>query len=231
MVDMILTQDGQNPSEHFVGSGRQTIPFTGYRGLEPGDILGTASAPLFYVPLETLASHDAHNGVTHVAESPIPSACLSLDINAKPDTLDEPSSKLLRRLNDDQRKSFIRLWHTVPSHIRRIDFALDFRGWDPSATDALSETLTEYSDIFSLSKLDYGACSLRLSEIKVSPGTLPIQSRPYRLNPVLAKQADASGLLLCRWPQPLLHVRVVQPPRMRSNEIRRHSHHNQLSEN
>ena len=79
----------------------------------------------------------------------------------------------------------------VPSHIRQIDFALDAPGWEPSAIDALGATLTEYADIFSSSKLDYGACSLRLFEIKVPHGTQPIQSRPYRLNPVLSKQVDA----------------------------------------
>ena len=86
---------------------------------------------------------------------------------------------------------FLRLWHTVPPHIRRIDFALDAAGWDPAALDALSTTLTTYADVFSSSKLDYGECSLRPFEIKVPPGTQPIQSRPYRLNPVLSKQADA----------------------------------------
>ena len=76
-----------------------------------------------------------------------------------------------------------------PPHIRRIDLALDAAGWDPTALDALSTTLTTFADVFS-SKLDYGECSLRLFEIKVPPGTQPIQSRPYRLNPVLSKQAD-----------------------------------------
>ena len=79
----------------------------------------------------------------------------------------------------------------VPSHIRQIDFALDAPGWEPSAIDALGATLTEYADIFSSSKLDYGARSLRLFEIIVPHGTQPIQSRPYRLSPVLSKQVDA----------------------------------------
>ena len=37
----------------------------------------------------------------------------------------------------------------------------------------------------------HGACSLRPFEIKALPGTHPIQSRPYRPNPVLSKQVDA----------------------------------------
>ena len=89
------------------------------------------------------------------------------------------------------RESFFRLWNIVPPHIRRIDFALDAAGWDPTALDALSTTLTTFADVFSSSKSDYGECSLRPFEIKVPPGTQPIQSRPYRLNPVLSNQADA----------------------------------------
>ena len=44
---------------------------------------------------------------------------------------------------------------------------------------------------FSSSKRDYGACSLLPFQIKVPPGTQPIQSRPFRLNPALSKQANA----------------------------------------
>ena len=72
-----------------------------------------------------------------------------------------------------------------------MDFALDAAGWDPTALDALSTTLTTFADVFSSSKSDYGECSLCPLEIKVPPGTQSIQSRPYRLNPVLSKQADA----------------------------------------
>ena len=51
--------------------------------------------------------------------------------------------------------------------------------------------VAEYVDIFSLSKLDYGAYFLRPFEIKVPPGIQLIQSRPYRLNPILSNQVDA----------------------------------------
>ena len=78
-----------------------------------------------------------------------------------------------------------------PPPIRRIGFALDAAGWDSTAIDALSTTLTTYADVFSSSKLDYGECSLRPFEIKVPRGIQPIQARPYRLHPILPKQADA----------------------------------------
>ena len=153
---------------------------------------------------------------TPLAESPTPPTSSSLAINATPHTLDAPSSELFRRLNDDQRESFLYLWNIVPFHIRRIDVALEASGWDPSANDALSATLTEYANIFSSSKLDYSACSLRPFEIKVPPGTQPIQTRPYRLDPVLSMQADAildsylaAGLILHStppWSSPLVCV-------------------------
>ena len=104
----------------------------------------------------------------------------------------------------------------MPPHIRRIDFALDAAGWDPPAIDALYATLVAYADVFSSSKLHYGECSLRPFEIKVPHGTQPIQSRPYRLNPVLSKQVDAfldSYLAVSliqhsasAWPSPLVCV-------------------------
>ena len=191
MMDMMTTHDGQDPSEHFVGSGRQTTSLAGYRDLEPGDILCTASAPLLRVPFEALAQHDAQTDVTPAAESFLPSTSLSEATNVSPDPTDEPPSELLHQLDDDQRAAFLRLWSTVPPHIRWIDFALDAPGWEPSAIDALSAILTEYADIFSSFKLDYGACSLRPFEIKVPPGTQPIQSHPYRLNPILSNQVDA----------------------------------------
>ena len=147
IVDIISTHDGQYPSEHFIGSSRQIIPLSGYRDLERGDILGTASAPLLRVSLEEFVPHDAHNDVTLVVVSPMPSPAPSLATNAPPDTLDEHPSELLRRFNDAQRKSIFHLWRAAPFHIRRIDFALDAPSWDPSVIEALSTTLTDYADI------------------------------------------------------------------------------------
>ena len=107
-----------------------------------------------------------------------------------------------------------------------MDFALDAPGWDPGAIDALRATLKEYTDMFSSSKLDYGACSLRPFEIKVPPGTHPIQSRPYRLNPVLSKQV--SRFLSRRRTHPTLHLSMVQPL-VWIRKTRWHPNHGQLS--
>ena len=192
MVDLLPVNGDSYPLERFVSSGRQLIPLTGYQNLEHGDILSTGSSPLLRVSLEALSVHDNLANVSSLAESrtPPPPQPISPP-NITSDSPDEPPPELLARLDPSQRESFLRLWNTVPPHIPRIDFALDAAGWDPAALDALSTTLTTYGDVFSSPKLDYGECSLRPFEIKVPPGTRPIQSRPYRLNSVLSKQADA----------------------------------------
>ena len=189
MVDLPPAPNSSDPSEQFVYSGRQLIPLTGYQDLEPGDVLGAASSPLLRVPLEALTLHNVPTDVSALAESPTTPPSPSLTTAS--DFPDEPLPELLNRLDHNQREPFLRLWNTVPPHIRRIDFALDAPGWDHPSIDALSDTLAAYADVFSLSKLDFGECSLRSFEIKVPKGAQPIQSRPYRLNPVLYNQVDA----------------------------------------
>ena len=193
MVDLPPAHDSSDPSELFVFSGRQLIPLTGYQDQEPGDVLGTALSPLLRVPLETLTFHNVPTDVSALAKSPTnPASQTAPSVMTVPDSPDEPPPpKLLHRFNHSQCESFLRPWNTVAPHIRRIDLALDAPGWDPPAIDALSDTLAAYADVFSFSKLDYDECSLRPFEIKVPPGTQPIQSRPYRLNPVLSELVDA----------------------------------------
>ena len=116
MVNMITTHGYQDPLEHFVGSGRQTIPLAGYRYLEPGDILGTALAPILRVPLEALAQHDARINVTPVAESLLPSTPLTETTNTTPDPPDGPPPELLGR----QYPVTTGLSHGRPQWIRRV---------------------------------------------------------------------------------------------------------------
>ena len=224
MVDTATTHDGQGSFEHFVVSGRQMIPHTGLRDLEPGDILGTALHPLLRVPLEVLEPHDTHHEVTTIAESTVTLALPPTAANATTDASGAPPTKLFHRLDDAQRESFLSLWNMVPSRIRQIDFALDAPGWEPSAIDALGATFTKHADIFSSSKLDYGACSLRPFEITVTHGTQPIQSRKTEPVPLKASRRHPR-LLSRRRPNSALHVSVVNPPCMRSKRIRWHQNH------
>ena len=214
MVDLLPVHADLAPSERFVSSGRQLIPLTGYQDLEPGDVLSTASSPLLRVPLKSLTPSAPPTDVSALAESSTTPASPPTPPPNTSDPPDEPPLERLHRLDHNQRESFLRLWNTVPPHIRRIDFALDAAGGDSAALDALSTTLVTYADVFSSSKLDYGECSTRPFEIKVPPRTQPIQSHPYRLNPVLSKQVDAildsylaAGLIqhsTSPWPSPLV---------------------------
>ena len=45
---------------------------------------------------------------------------------------------------------------------------------------------------FSTSKADLGSCSLMPFESSVPEGSAPVTSRPHRLNPILAKEVDAT---------------------------------------
>ena len=74
IVDLLPAHDDSTPPERFVSSGRQLILLKGHQDLEPGDVFGTASSPLFRVPLETLTPHDVPAGISALAESPVPPA-------------------------------------------------------------------------------------------------------------------------------------------------------------
>ena len=159
--------------------------------LEPGDVLGTASSPLLRVPLEALTLHNVPDRRLHPRRVAYhPNIADSPSLTTASDSPDEPPRTSTPTQPQPARIISSPLEHCA-SHIRRIDFAPDAPGWGSPAIDALSKTLAAYADVFSFSKLDYGECSLRPFEIKVPLGTQPIQSRPYRLNPVLSKQVDA----------------------------------------
>ena len=129
MVDFLPDYADSVPSERFVSSGRQLIPLTGCQDLEPDEVLGTASSPLLRVPLKTLTP-SAHPGdLSALAESS--TSLPAVEPPPPPNTSDppdEPPPELLHRLDHSQRESFLRLWNTVPPHIRRIDIALDAAG-------------------------------------------------------------------------------------------------------
>ncbi|CAB1097244.1 unnamed protein product [Ectocarpus sp. CCAP 1310/34] len=55
----------------------------------------------------------------------------------------------------------------------------------------LGNVFREYHDVFSSSPTDFGSCSLVPYKLTVPPGSAPVTSRPYRVNPPVAKQVDA----------------------------------------
>ena len=50
----------------------------------------------------------------------------------------------------------------------------------------------DVSDVFSTSKTNFGSCSLMPFEISVPDGSAPVTSRPHRINPVRAREGDAT---------------------------------------
>ena len=53
--------------------------------------------------------------------------------------------------------------------------------------------LCDFPDVFSTSKTDFDPCSLMpYFEISVPEGSAPVTSRPHRINPILAKEVDAT---------------------------------------
>ena len=91
MVDLPPAHDDSGPSKRFVSSGRKLIPLTGYQDLEPGDVLGTASAPLLRVPLEAVTLHNVPTDVSALAESPTtPASQTTPSLTTAPDPPDNP---------------------------------------------------------------------------------------------------------------------------------------------
>ena len=230
MVDLLPVHADSVPSERFVSSGRQLIPLTGYQDLEPDDVLGIASLPLLRVLLKTLTPFASPTDVSAFDESSTTPASQPAPPPNTSDPPDEPPPELLHRLDYSQRESFLRLWNTVPPHIRRIDFALDAAGWDPAALGALSTTLVTYAD----GRLFVVQTGLR----RMLHTPFPNQGAPRdSADPIAPLQTELSpfqtgrchlGLLPRRWPHPALHVTVVEPSRMCSEEIGRHPNHSQL---
>ena len=73
------------------------------------------------------------------------------------------------------------------------DVTFNFRGpgWSPSVVEDLGHVLCEFPGVFSTSKPDFGSCTLIPFPIFIPPDSAPVFSRPYWINPILAKKADA----------------------------------------
>ena len=188
----MLHRDGlSSDSEIFVAHGQQHRPLWGFTDLEPGDLLGTSSSP-FPIPPSALQDpstehpptpsdiHDLHDNILVAVDASSPTDA------STPRTT--PCPKLLERLDNSQRKSFLRTWDRLSLHLRDIKFDLHGSGLSPAVINALGNVLCEFPDVFSTSKTDFGSCSLIPFKISVPPDSAPVISRPYRINPILAKR-------------------------------------------
>ena len=77
------------------------------------------------------------------------------------------------------------------AHARNLAYDLRGLGWTPTVITQLGDVLAELSDVFSNLQTDFGSCSLLPFKITVPPNSSAVTSRPYRINPPTAKQADA----------------------------------------
>eukprot|EP00752_Nemacystus_decipiens_P012512 g11082.t1 len=218
---LVEMDPNMTPTEEvFVSNGRQSIPVAGCAEIEPGTILGYASAPLLRVPLDSVeedpvsAPHHSSvpgpvipgDDVAHEPGAP-PATCEDPFVHAvsgaaaspsRPSPPKPPPTKgpttppaaLLTRLTDQQRDSFVKLWDKIPPHLRAITFDLHGEGWTPDVIDNLATVLCDYQDVFSKSPTDLGSCPLLPFKIAVPPDSPPVRTKPYRMNPIVAKQVD-----------------------------------------
>lgn len=108
--------------------------------------------------------------------------------------------------------------------MRRLIYLGERSRWRPPRLfwlASVDHVLCEFPDV---SKTDLGSCSLVPFKISTPPDSAPVFSRPYRINPILAKQADA---VLEPIPgsrsHPALGLSVRQPHGRHPQERRQHS--------
>lgn len=130
---MLPQSDLPSVEEQFVASGRQVLPHVGIADLKTVDILGVAHDPPMRVQLDILQ---------HGSQATVPSSGLSAMfpvsiVTASPSAaaaapvLHSPAT--LKRLNQEQRAAFLRVWARLPSHLRAGAFDLYGADWAPSA--------------------------------------------------------------------------------------------------
>ena len=191
-MDMLPQSDLPSQEEHVVASGRQVIPPVGVSNLEPGDLLGVAHAPLLCVPLEALQHEGRPSSPSSDPPGVTPISAVPASPLAAAAATASPSPALLERLNPEQRASSQRVWERLPSHLRAVAFHLHGPGWTPVAIEQLGDVLCDFADVFSKDKTDFGSCSLMPFESSIREGGAPVTYRPHRINPILAKEVDAT---------------------------------------
>ena len=93
-----------------------------------------------------------------------------------------PSPALIERFFPEQRGSFLRAWDRLPVNLRGIAFELRSPEWIPVAIERLGDVRCEFPDGFSKSRTDFGFCSLLRFKLSVPESSVPVTSRPHRIN-------------------------------------------------
>ena len=189
---MLPQSDLPSEEEHFVASGRQVRPLVGVSNLEPGDLLGVAHAPLMCVPLDALQLDGRPSGPSSDPPGVTPVSAVTASPLAAAAATASPSLALLKRLTSEKRASFLGVLECLPSHLRAVTFDLHDPGLNPLSIESLGDVLCDFADVFSQPKTDFGSCSLMPFEISVPEGSAPVISRAHQINPILAKEVDAT---------------------------------------
>ncbi|CAB1116433.1 unnamed protein product [Ectocarpus sp. CCAP 1310/34] len=149
--------------------------WTGCAELEPGDVLGVATAPLVQIPLASIdPTPQTAEGVGSSDPTPPtrsengpPSRVTSVHSNIP--VADPKISRPHCRRNRRHRNC-----------------------WNASRTRSdLADVLCDFSDVFSRSPSDFDCCSVKPFRLEVPADAKPLASRPYRLNPLVEKKVDA----------------------------------------
>ena len=171
----------------FVSSGELLIPLAGFADLVPGDVIGTARAPLLEVPIDEVEQNFPLSQTQGDVDHRVYTTSNS-EMEGEPNL---PPSSVLNRMDSSQQDAFREIWKRIPHHLRDIRFNLEGPGWTPEVISALGDVLVRYESRFSRSKTDIGHCTTLPFKIDIPKGTAPIASRPYRTSPAISKQVDA----------------------------------------
>ena len=193
-VDILPKSNFLSGQKHFVALKRQVVPLTGVADVAPGDLVAVADAPIFRVPLGALqhTKHAAGPNPVQTSDSQVSAVARSPDTEMAAPTVPSPSPALMEQLNPAQRSAFLCVWARPPLHLREIAFDLHDPGWNPPAIEQLGYVLCDFPGLFSTSKTDFGSCALMPFEISVPESSAPVASRPHGMNPILAKEVDAT---------------------------------------
>ena len=193
-VDILPQPDIRSGQKHFFFFWTTGAFINRCRRLRAGRPRWGRRRPTFAHPLGALQhptqATGAHPGQT--SNSQVSSVASSTDAEAIAPAVPPPSPTLMERLNPAQRSAFLRVWARLPPHRWGIAFDLHDPGWDPPAIEQLGDVLCDLPDVFSTSKTDAGSCSVMPFEISVPEDSDPVTSRPHRINPILAREVDAT---------------------------------------
>ena len=229
LVDMLPQSDLPSEEEHFVASGRQVRPLVGVSNLEPGDLLGVAHAPLMCVPLDALQLDGRPSGPSSDPPGVTPVSAVTASPLAAAAATASPSLALLKRLTSEKRASFLGVLECLPSHLRAVTFDLHDPGLNPLSIESLGDVLCDFADVFSQPKTDFGSCSLMPFEISVPEGSAPVISRAHQINPILAKEVDATlNQYLAAGLIQHFDLSVLEPAGGHPEEVWRRTDHGQL---